>query len=111
MWINAQGGLYTGDKAVGDRKATDAEIASHQKQIDDRVPAEVRSGQMILALHELGFFDAVEAAVAQMPRIAKVLWARASIFDRDNYLLAVAAQMAGMTSADVDAVFRLAATK
>ena len=26
MWINAQGGLYTGDMAVEDRAATDAEI-------------------------------------------------------------------------------------
>lgn len=81
-----------------------------QIQTEQDVPSTVRSGQLILALDMLGKLAPVDAAVAAIGGISQRLWDRASVFDRDNKMLIYAASQAGMTSADVDAVFRLADT-
>lgn len=85
----------------------DAEIARQA----DPVPPFVRSGQLILALAEVGKLDAVDAVVAQTGGLAERLWQRASRFDRDNQMLIDAGRAAGMSDANIDELFRLAATK
>lgn len=75
------------------------------------VPGEVSSGQIILALAELDWLDAVDAAVAQADALSQRLWARASRFPRDDAMLIAIGTAIGKSSDDLDDLFRLAATK
>lgn len=112
MWIDATtGALYFGDCRAGDRAATEQEAAAWQAARDAYVPPTVRSGQLILALAELDKLEAVKAAVASAGGLYPDLWAHASEYDRDDPMVADLGTAAGMTAEDIDAVFRLAATK
>ncbi len=112
MWIDATtGALYFGDCRAGDRAATTEEVGAWQAARDAYVPSRVRSGQLILALAELDWLDAVKAAVATAGGIGPDLWAHASEFERAHPLIDELGTAAGMTAEDIDAVFRLAATK
>lgn len=111
MWTSDGIKLYDGDCRAGDRAATVEEVAAWQAARDAAVPASVRSGQLILALDQVGKLDAVKAVVAAAGGLAADLWLHASQFDRADPLLQQLGQAAGMTSEDIDAVFRLAATK
>jgi hypothetical protein len=76
-------------------------------------PITAPAGYFLRALIELGWYDAIAAVVAGLPdtqqgKIAKVLWARAVEFPLKDPLIAQIAQMAGMTVADVKAVYRRA---
>lgn len=112
MWKDATTGtLYFGDCRPGDLAATSEEVAAWQAARDAYVPPRVRSGQLILALAELDWLDAVKAAVATASGIGPDLWAHASEFERSHPLIDELGTAAGMTAEDIDAVFRLAATK
>lgn len=75
------------------------------------VPQTVTAGSFMQALIDLGFYNAVAAVVqASGNQTAQVLWARAVTFARQDALLIQMATAAGMTSADMDAVFVKAAT-
>lgn len=112
MWIDATtGALYFGDCRAGDRAATEQEVAAWQAARDAWVPPTVRSGQLILALNEIGKLDAVKAAVEAAGGIYPDLWIHASEFVRGDPMVAALGAAAGMTGEDIDAVFRLAATK
>jgi hypothetical protein len=75
------------------------------------VPQEVSSGQIIKALAELGWLDAVDAAVAQAGPLEQRLWARASRFPRDDAMVNAIGAAIGKTSQELDDMFRLAAAK
>jgi hypothetical protein len=81
-------------------------------QIVEYVPQTASSGDFVKALIELGWYGAVNAAVASAPGpsgdLARALWARASIIERDNPLLVQIATAISKTSADLDALFILA---
>lgn len=112
MWRNeTTAALYVGDCGAGDRAATPEEIASWQAAREAYVPPVVRSGQLILALADLDKLEAVKAAVAQVGGLQADLWAHASEFDRTDSMVDQLGAAAGMTVEDIDAVFRLAATK
>jgi hypothetical protein len=87
------------------------EVAAAVAHLDNPVPPEVKAGQLIRALDELGLLATVDAAVAQADPLTQRLWARASTFPRNDPLLLSFAQSIGKTSADLDNIFRLAATK
>ncbi len=78
-------------------------------ELPDPVPAEVRSGQLIKALHAAKKLEAVKAVVAAAGGLAADLWAHASIFDRDDPLIDQLGTAAGMTAEEIDDVFRAAA--
>lgn len=112
MWKDlATGALYVGDCRAGDRSATSEEVAAWQSARAAMVPATVRSGQLVLALNEFGKLAAVKAAVASAGGVIVDLWAHASEYDRADPMVDQLGTAAGMNAEDIDAVFRLAATK
>ena len=54
---------------------------------------------------------AVDAAVARADALTQRLWARAAFFPRNDPLVLAVAQALGKSAADLDDIFRLAATK
>lgn len=74
------------------------------------VPQSVTPWQMRRALNQLGLRAMVEAAVAAGDQDAKDGWDYALEIRRDNPLLAGMAQALGMTGAQLDDLFRLAAS-
>lgn len=75
------------------------------------VPQEASSGQIIVALAELDWLNAVDAAVAQAGSLEQRLWARASRFPRNDVMVVAIATAIGKNSQELDDMFRLAATK
>ena len=110
MWINAQGDLYEGDCAQGDRASTSEEMAAWQAARAAVVPRLVTATQIVRALAQMGLLAAVQAAVAQADPLTAALWAHASEFARDDAMIAAIAIAIGKTQADLDNLFRLAAT-
>jgi len=81
------------------------------------VPPTATSGNFMRALLELGWYDDIEAAVDLLVsahpvqgKLAKILWTRASVFERYHPMVIQIASMIDKTSEDLDALFRLAGT-
>lgn len=112
MWRDERtGALYAGDCRPGDRAATTEEIAAWTEARETAVPSQVRAVQLVEALDEVGKLAAVKAAVATAGGIIPDIWIHATIFERADARLCSLGESAGMTAEDIDAVFRLAATK
>jgi hypothetical protein len=73
------------------------------------VPATASAGDFMKALVETGIYDAVDAAVNGIPgqqgKLAKVLWTRAAVIERNNPFVI---QIAAALNVDLDALFILA---
>lgn len=117
MFIDRDGngnvkGSYTCSQYDGQEEVADdaVELAAFREALD-KVPGEVSSGQLIIALAELDWLDAVDAAVAQADALSQRLWARASRFPRNDAMVVAIGTAIGKDSDDLDALFRLAATK
>lgn len=74
------------------------------------VPQEVTPRQIRLALNAMGLRDAIEAAVAAGSRDLQDTWEFSTVIERANPLIAGMAAALGMSEAQVDALFVLAAT-
>lgn len=70
--------------------------------------------QARLALLEAGLLSGVETALAALPspqkEAAQIEWADAAVFERDHTLIASMTQALGLTEAQVDDLFRAAAS-
>lgn len=78
---------------------------------DDSTTVSVTKRQAQLALLNFGLLDAVNQAVASMGREAQINWDAASSIDRSNpFIEAIAKGVLGMTDAQLDQLFALAAT-
>lgn len=110
--------IYNADDTVtmidGDRVETvpndsklDAALAAFSPA---PVHASVSPANFCIALDQLGLLDEVEAYVATLPRAAQIKWQRATSIDRDNPLIAAAADIKKWSVEQVDEVFRLAAS-
>ena len=66
--------------------------------------------QASLALLNAGLLDDVEALVDKLPRAYQIEWDRASVVQRDNPLVEIVRQQHGLTNAQIDDLFTLAAT-
>lgn len=73
------------------------------------VPASVSPADFRIALDQLGLLDEVEAYVATLPKAAQIKWQWAVAIERDNALIAAAAQSENWSVEQIDEVFRLAA--
>ena len=73
------------------------------------VPATVSRMQAKLALNAAGRLDQVEAGVASASREVQLYWAEVSEIHRDHAILAQMTTALGLTSAQVDDLFRAAA--
>lgn len=97
MWINAQGGLYMGDMAAGDRAATTEEIATWEAgRAAASVPRTVTASGILRALDARGLLEAVDAVVGQSDDLMKRLWERAPNFDRHDSMVVAVARFVGM---------------
>jgi hypothetical protein len=74
------------------------------------VPQSVTPRQARLALLGAGLLDAVEAAIAQGPRADQITWEFAVDVRRDYALIENLGTALGLTSAEIDNLFRTAAT-
>lgn len=74
-----------------------------------RETAKVSRFQARAALYAAGKLAAVEAVVAATGGMAAIAWADASEFRRDSPTIAALAGAAGLTDADLDALFQAAA--
>jgi hypothetical protein len=62
------------------------------------------------ALHLAGLLDTIEAVVASADPVAQIAWADAAEFRRNSPTIADLAAGAGLTDAQIDDLFRVAAT-
>lgn len=100
------------DEALDD--ATNAEIAAFfVRAASPPVPEFARSGDFFHAMIDLGWYDQVDAVINGMAaanhpdaKLAKVLWDKASRFERYHPLLIQVAQAIGKTPDDLDNLFR-----
>ena len=76
----------------------------------EMVPATATPRQMKLAMLGAGLLDNVEAFVAGADRSVQISWEYATEFDRFAPMLNAMAQAFGLTEAQVDDLFRAAAT-
>lgn len=112
MWREAlTGALYAGDCRPGDRAATSEEIAAWTAARAADVPDQVRAVQLVEALDDLGHLHAVKEAVANAGGIIPDIWQHAALFERADPRLCALGEAAGLSPEEIDAVFRLAATK
>ena len=74
------------------------------------VPFSVTPRQMRLALVQSGLMGSVNTYVATLSETAQIEWEYATAVERTNPLIGAAASGLGMTSAQVDDLFRLAAS-
>lgn len=72
-------------------------------------PEVVTARQMQLALLGAGLLDAIESFVASQDRAVQISWSAAKDFHRNDPMLAGMAQAFGLTSEQVDEIFRQAA--
>ena len=105
------------DTLAGVRWDTPGTVPPTQQEVDaafaalaNPVPKVVAAGAMIRALTQLGKLAAVDAAVAKASPLSQRLWARAASFPRSDPQVITIATAIGMSSADLDALYRLAAT-
>ncbi len=97
-------------KAGEEQEAAVADFLAKHPDEPEPVPASVSPANFCIALDQLGLLDEVEAYVATLPRAAQIKWQRATSIDRDNPLIAAAAEIKKWSVEQVDEVFRLAAS-
>lgn len=74
------------------------------------VPISVTPRQAQLALHAAGLLDDVEAAVDAADRPIQIAWRAATEYRRDDPVVAALGSAIGLSAAQVDDLFRVAAT-
>ena len=95
-----------------ERDCTPAEVAEIEaaKNAPPPVPAQVTMRQARLALLDAGLLANVETAIAGAGQAAAIEWEYAQTVDRSSGLVPAMATALGMTEAQIDDLFRLAAT-
>lgn len=86
------------------------EVDAALADLANPVPKVVAAGAMIRALTQLDKLAAVDAAVAKADPLSQRLWSRAASFPRSDPQVIAIATAIGMSSSDLDALYRLAAT-
>lgn len=92
---------------------TDEEIEAFEAERDPGpapVPASVSRFQAKAALAQAGLLDEVEAIIAQADATTKLAWSDALQFERASPTIASLSAALNLTSAQVDDLFRQAAT-
>ena len=110
-YINIQdNSLYQGDCRVGDRQATDAEVAAWLAKVANPIPATVAMWQAKAALQAAGLLDKATAAItAANNPVLTAFWSGAATIDRTSPTLASIGTALGLTSSQLDQLFVSAA--
>lgn len=88
----------------------EAEWDAREAAVQRAVPESVTIRQAKLALLQVGLLDDVEAAINGSDRAVQIEWEYATEFRRDWPALLAMKPALGLTDAQVDDLFRLAAT-
>jgi hypothetical protein len=88
----------------------EAAFVAEQQAAANAVPSVVTPYQMRRALRQIGLRDQVESFVNSQDEATQDAWHYALEVRRDNAILLAGATALGKTSADIDNLFRLAAT-
>lgn len=107
-WAAAKVTVHTGTVTLAQIVA--AAEASNAGTLPAPVPVAVTPRQARLALLSAGLLDAVEASIAAGPRADQITWEFAVDVRRDYPMIENMRTALGLTSAQVDALFRTAAT-
>ena len=102
-----QGDIDGADAHIGDLYADG--VFSRPEPVA-AVPQAVLPRQFRIALEFFGLLDAVEAAVDQQDKVARITWEYAVTIERNHPLLAAMAAGLGVTKAQLDEIFIYAAT-
>lgn len=93
------------------REHTPEELAAIAAELSvSPVPTAVSAAQLKLALLGADLLDNVDAFAAAQPREAQIRWEYSTEFRRDHPMLNAMADAYGLTAAEVDDLFRQAAT-
>jgi hypothetical protein len=105
-------GAYVAAQHEGQESVADdnADLLAFWDRLANPIPQTASAGDFMRALYELGWYDDVVAAVEADGEIGKILWARASLFERNHALVAQIATAINKTPDDLDALFRKAAS-
>jgi hypothetical protein len=87
---------------------TEQEVADALARLS--VPQEVAAANFVRALDQAALLDQVNAAIDGADALTKALWSHASFFRRDDPMLIGMAAAIGQSPAQLDDLFRLAAT-
>jgi hypothetical protein len=80
-------------------------VAPDQPVVASAIPVSVTMRQALLELLASGYLDAVEAAIAQMPRAEQIAFDKATTVDRADPLTAAMVQVLNLTPVQTDALF------
>lgn len=73
-------------------------------------PSEVSRFQALAALLQAGLLDDIEAYMTSADVFTQLAWKEASVFSRSSPLVASIGALAGLTTSQMDDLFRFAAT-
>jgi len=76
----------------------------------DPVPLSVTRFQARAALHLAGLLDDAEAAIAQANPLSRIAWEHANVYRRDSPTVISIGQQLGLSEADMDELFKTAAS-
>ena len=76
----------------------------------DPVPASVSRFQARAALQLAGLLDDAEAAIAQANPLSRIAWEHANVYRRDSPTVISIGQQLGLSEADMDELFKTAAS-
>ncbi len=76
----------------------------------DPVPLSVTSFQARAALYMAGLLDDAEAAIAEAHPLSRIAWEHANVYRRDSPTLISIGQQLGLSEADMDELFKTAAS-
>ena len=106
MWTDNNGFFYEGDCRIGDRAATESEVAAFKAS--QRYFIRVSPWQIRKALNQLGLRQAVEDAVAAGSQDIKDGWEFATeLVENDSFVIELG-QVLGKSDEELHAVFILA---
>lgn len=76
----------------------------------DPIPLSVTRFQARAALHLAGLLDDAEAAIAQAHPLSRLAWEHANVYQRDSPTVISIGQQLGLSEADMDELFKTAAS-
>jgi len=111
-WVDPKGRetIEAGELGKGSYRVDGVWFDPHHQTLEDlRSSASLSAMEFMLRLEQMGLYDQVEAVVYDeaTPRAVKIMWEKASAFERMNETLVQMAQVAGFTEQQLDEVFSI----
>lgn len=91
-----------------------SELQNKEITTEDTIPTQtntVEARKVLSTLYDFGLLDQVEAFISTQPKDVQINWERATTFSRTNSLLVAGAEALGITSEQLDTLFKTAMAK